>query len=47
MFGNPDKFQTIVIYHNKSINENDTLKANNTEFEFKNSVKLLGIETDN
>ena len=47
MFGNPDKFQTIAIYHNKSINENETLKANNIEFESKNSVKLLGIETVN
>ena len=29
------------------MNENYTLKVNNIEIESKNSVKLLGIETDN
>ena len=47
MFANPNKFQAIVVHHNKNTNENYPLKANNTEIESKNSVKLLGIEIDN
>ena len=47
MFANSDKFQAIVVYYNKSINENYTLKVNNIEIESKNSVKLLGIAIDN
>ena len=43
MFANPEKFQAIVVQHNKSINENYTLKVNNIETKSKNSVKLLGI----
>ena len=47
MFANPEKFQAIVVQHNKSINENYTLKVNNIETKSKNSVKLLGIEIVN
>ena len=47
MFANSDKFQAIVVYYNKSINENYTLKVNNIEIESKTSVKLLDIATDN
>ena len=47
MFTNPDTFQAIAVDHNKDTNENYTLKASNIEIESKNSVKLLGIKTDN
>ena len=47
MFANSDKFQAIVVHHNKHINENYTLKANNIEIESKKFCKLLGIEIDN
>ena len=47
MFANPDKFQAIVVHHNKNINKKYTLKVNNIEIEFKNSVKLLSINIDN
>ena len=47
MFANPDKFQVIVVHHNKNINENYTFNVNNIEIESKNSVKLLGIEIGN
>ena len=47
MFANSEKFQAIVVQHNKSINENYTLKVNNIETKSKNSVKLLGIEIVN
>ena len=43
MFAKPDKFQAIVVHHNKNINENYTLKVSNIEIESKNSVKPLGI----
>ena len=46
MFENPDKFQAIVVYHDKNVNENYTLKVNNIEIESKGSVKFLGIEID-
>ena len=47
MFANPNKFEAIVVHHNKNINENYTLKVSNIEIESKNSAKLLGIEIDN
>ena len=47
IFANSDKFQVIVVHHNKNINENYILTANNVEIESKDSVKLLGIEIDN
>ena len=47
VFANSDRFQVIDVRHNKNINENYTLKVNNTEIESKNSVKLLGIEINN
>ena len=47
MFVNPDKFQAIVVHHNKNIDENYTLKVNNMEIKSLSSVKLLGIENDN
>ena len=46
LFENPDKFQIIVVHHNKNINEKYTLKVNNIEIESKGSIKLLGIEID-
>ena len=46
MFANSDKFQATVVHHNKDINQNYPLQVNNFEIETKNSVKLLGIETD-
>ena len=47
MFAYPDKFQAIAVHHNKNINENYTLKVNNTEFVPNIFVKLLGLEIDN
>ena len=46
LFENPDKFQIIVVHHDKNINEKYTLKVNNIEIESKGSIKLLGIEID-
>ena len=47
MYTNPDTSQAIAVDHNRDTNENYTLKASNIEIESKNSVKLLGIKTDN
>ena len=41
MFAYPNKFQTIIVH------KNYTLNVNNTEIEYKNFVKLKGIEIDN
>ena len=46
LFANPNKFQAIVIHHNKNINDNYTLRDNDIKIESKNSVKLVSIETD-
>ena len=43
MFPNPDKFQAIVVRHNKNVSQNYTLKVNNIEIQSKNSVKLLKL----
>ena len=47
MFANPDKFQAIIVHHNKNINENYTLNVNNIEIKSTNSVRLLAIDIDN
>ena len=47
MFANPDKFQAVVVHHNKNINKNYILKFNNIEIESKTSVNLLVLEIDN
>ena len=47
MFANSDKFRAVVVYYNKNINENYTLKVSNIEIESKNFVKLLAIAIDN
>ena len=47
MFANPDKFQAIVVHHNKNANEHHTLKVKNIEIKSTSSVKLLGVEIDN
>ena len=46
MFANPDKFQAVVVHHNKNINKNYILKFNNIEIESKTSVNLLVLEID-
>ena len=47
MFANSDKFRAAVVYYNKNINENYTLKVSNIEIESKTFVKLLAIAIDN
>ena len=37
LFAKPDKFQAIVVHHNKNINENCTLKVSNIEIESKSN----------
>ena len=40
-FANPDKFQAIIVHHNKNTNENYTLKVNNIEIEPKKAANQL------
>ena len=47
MIVNPAKFQTIIINRQNRSNHNCCLTINNVEIKSKESVTLLGIETDN
>ena len=41
IFANTDKFQVIVVHHNKNTNENYSLKVNNIEIESKKEASQL------
>ena len=41
IFANTDKFQVIVVHHNKNTNENYSLKVNNIEIESKKEANQL------
>ena len=47
MFANPDKFQAIVVHHNKNVKGDYNIDVNNIKIKSTNSVKLLGVEIDN
>ena len=47
MIVNPDKFQAIIVKKNAKIKDSYPLKINYQIINSENTVKLLGIETDN
>ena len=47
MIINPEKFQAIVVKKNANIKDSYPLNINDLKIKYKNSVKRLGVETDN
>ena len=47
MFVNPDKFKSIIIQKNKTLNQPDKILIGNNSVEITSSVKLLGMTIDN